>query len=424
MASNSEEFRNPAVPTADNDPVSNRDSTLQVRMTPVPAIEGETPYFEPPSLRQRLKFLAFSALAALLLLIGLEVLVRTTSSDQYQLTSSLVPVDFELVYQPDDELFYSPRPNIKVEWLGTRVTTNSHGLRSPEFGPKQPGEFRILNLGESSTFGDRVHDDETYSHFLEKQFQDAGATHVRVLNAGVCAYSSFLSLKYLEQRGLALDPDLITFYHEFADYIPTSNREALVPSSYGMPLTDKQLYESRRPRWYQKLLSYSALYRYINFQIAHLGLRSGLRGHFKEITPGRVPVPDNLHLISTPDGLKALNLPARVPPEDRRENFERLREICQEKNIRLVIIHPSYSESQKHKCDLTEFCEEFQVPMFEAQPFLHPDPKQPAKYYADRWHPNAAGQAAMAQGLFDYLVENKLVSLTPPPDFAGLSQSD
>lgn len=379
-------------------------------MTAVRGFDEFEPEPQPPTFGQRLKFAGFSIVLALLLLLGLECWFRWR--DDTELRSPLVPGEFVLVHQDDDELFYSPRPNLDVEWEGFHVTTNSLGLRgSEEVGPKQPGEFRILSLGESSTFGDQVEDEETYSFLLEEHLRQHDPSHpFQVLNAGVCAYTSFQSLKYLETKGLALKPDVILFYHEFSDYLPTANRESLVSDVEGIPLTDKQLYESKGQRWNRWLLTNSALYRYFSFRATANRLE---RTRKDRHAPGEVPIPYQLERVKTPDGLKRLKLPARVPPDDRRENLERLVEICKANDIQLVIIHPSYRQSEPHECDLTEFCREFDLPMFDAHESLHPDPEDDAKYFADLWHPNAEGHASMSQGLFEFLVAEGLV---PEPD--------
>jgi len=405
----------------------------------------------PPTWRQRLKFVGLSLVLAVSLVLGLEIWIRLGGYDRAELSSPLMPGDFVLVHQEDDELFYAPKPNLdNVEWEGFHVSTNSHGLRgAAELGPKQPGEFRILSLGESSTFGDKVNDDETYSFLLEEHLKAYdSARPFCVLNAGVCAYSSFQSLKYLETRGLALEPDMVLFYHEFSDFLPTANRDSLSHDSQGIPLTDKQLYESKQHRWNRRLLSMSALYRYLHARLSEPKLEASEKRRPR--APGRVPIPEALEAVTSTEGAKRLNLPARVPPEDRRANLERLRNICRSNGVELVIIHPSYWQSVPHECDLTEFCEEFGVPMFDAHASLHPEPeveeqeeptvdvnkvevtKPPVNNgkvikidlsgykwpggglsesnYADLWHPNAKGHASMAQALFEFLVRENLIT--------------
>lgn len=359
---------------------------------------------------QKLKFVAFSVAAALLLLVGVELVVRFCGFDAPDVRSSLQPADFDAVHRNDSELFYSLRPSINVNWKmagNINVVTNRLGLRGPEVGPKAENEFRILSLGESSTFGDRVEYEQTYSALLEQLLSQSGGKHTyRVINAGVCAYSSFQSLKYLELRGLELEPDMVLFYHELADFLPTTNRDVFVPDPFGLALSDKQLYRSKRHRLSRALIEHSAIYRLMTAWTVRRRLMNS-DGSRAEVT--HVQVPWSLSRMSTPDGVRSLNLPARVPLDERKENFYRLLSICRENGIQLIVIHPSYRGSKVHECDLTEFCRRNDVPMFDAYESLHPDPSEPGLYFADFWHPNPEGHESLAGGLFRFLIDRRLV---------------
>ena len=56
--------------------------------------------------------------------------------------------------------------------FGSRYTTNSMGFRGPEISvPKPPSTFRALVLGESTTLGMEMDDDETWPARLEVLLQ-------------------------------------------------------------------------------------------------------------------------------------------------------------------------------------------------------------------------------------------------------------
>jgi hypothetical protein len=93
--------------------------------------------------------------------------------------------------------------------------------------------------------------------------------HVTVANAGVPAWSSFQSLKYLELRGLELEPDLVLFYHELNDYLPSSLRDSS-NNEIGALQTDRELYDSRLQRTRRAFFERSALFRFLSYQIARL----------------------------------------------------------------------------------------------------------------------------------------------------------
>ena len=105
---------------------------------------------------------------------------------------------------------------------------------------KPPGVFRILSLGESTTFGDKLEATENYSYRLE-ELLNADPTlgrRVEVWNCGIPAYSTYQSLRWLELDGLGFQPDLVLFYHEINDFLPTHHRTGDRParSGWGAPI--------------------------------------------------------------------------------------------------------------------------------------------------------------------------------------------
>jgi hypothetical protein len=97
--------------------------------------------------------------------------------------------------------------------------TNEDGLRGHAPTPaRQPGEARVLVLGDSYAFGLGVESDETFAALLETRLR--ASRPVRVLNAGVPGYGTAQELAYYEHRGERLAPDLVllAFYqNDFED---------------------------------------------------------------------------------------------------------------------------------------------------------------------------------------------------------------
>jgi hypothetical protein len=377
---------------------------------------GENSAERAPSSAMRLAFIGLSLILALLAIVVVDVAIRLAGLDQPHLSSPLMPAfgdKFRKVHQNDDLVFYSLRPNITdVEFGGSKITTNGWGLRTAEFGDKAPDEYRILLLGESSAFGAGVEDDETYAYLLEKHLRRPKLDKkVRVINAAVSAYSSFQSRVFLEERGLALEPDMVLIYHELADFLPTANRDKFAPDSMGLALSDKELYESRRLTLNRRLLATSAIYRLITHAMVRQRVESYQADNVKEGADHIVLLPLAMRKISTPEGMRSLKLPSRVPLEDRRENLDRMLAFCQEHNIQLVIMHPSYGESKRHECDLTEFAAGEGVPIFDTYDSLHPTDPKIGELYWDPWHPNAAGHRRIAAALHRFLVSKHLVPI-------------
>ena len=116
---------------------------------------------------------------------------------------------------PDDLLPYRLRPNVVRRHFGpefdTTVRTNSAGYRNAEFETRKNGQFRVLAVGDSFTFGFGVEGEEAYPARLQARIQaSCPGREIEVINAGfaACQYPDTYYL-YLKERGLALDEDLV-----------------------------------------------------------------------------------------------------------------------------------------------------------------------------------------------------------------------
>ncbi len=324
----------------------------------------------------------------------------------------------EGLLRPDEELLWALRPNLN-QYSGAvkaKVRTNRLGLRTYEVNSKKQNEFRILSLGESTTFGVGVSNEKTYSALLEKSLNRMDKTcSYRVVNAGVSAYSSFQSLKYLERRGLKLKPDLVLFYHEVNDYLPSSLRDSS-NTELSVLKTDRQLYESRIRSVSRKLMEYSVLYRFLSLRFAYHKVRTFNQDEFDNplLEIGLPDIGIFPRLASLEKGkkywtnLNEQSLGRRVSEGERRQNLEDLALICRTNGIRLVCIHPSYTESRKHECVLTAFCKDYNIPMFEAHDVLHP-PEADGTMFMDLWHPTAEGHRLLAEKLCQFLLKQELL---------------
>lgn len=92
-----------------------------------------------------------------------------------------------------------------------RIHTNAQGLRADReiTREKPPGVHRVLCLGDSFTFGPFVDNHETYSAQLQGLLNAARADSVQVINAGFSGWTLPDQLDYLQEKGLALKPDLV-----------------------------------------------------------------------------------------------------------------------------------------------------------------------------------------------------------------------
>ena len=91
------------------------------------------------------------------------------------------------------------------------VQCNSIGLRDDEIPPKRVGEYRVLALGDSFTFGFGVLKGDTWCEQLELRLRAERGTSVRVINAGLAdgAHEPKGYAEWLKETGIGLDPDLV-----------------------------------------------------------------------------------------------------------------------------------------------------------------------------------------------------------------------
>ncbi len=91
---------------------------------------------------------------------------------------------------------------------------NQMGFRGADFPREKPaGEYRIVCLGASTTYGTGVNDyRHSYPYLLQEILANNGYDQVRVINAGVMAYTSWEILLNFQLRVMELQPDLVILY--------------------------------------------------------------------------------------------------------------------------------------------------------------------------------------------------------------------
>jgi hypothetical protein len=107
--------------------------------------------------------------------------------------------------------YYLLQPNGDYLWEGIPVHINSRGFRTEEFlTPKPPGEYRILNIGDSVAFGWEVRLEDTYGKQLESMLNNEGRTpRYEVINAAVPGWTIETERNYLLEEGLNYEPDVV-----------------------------------------------------------------------------------------------------------------------------------------------------------------------------------------------------------------------
>ncbi len=146
------------------------------------------------------------------------------------------------IYAPDPDLIWTLRPSTILDLPPSfpQVRTNAHGLRGEELpGPRQPGELRVLCLGDSVSFCLGLPDGETWPERMEEALRAApelAGRPVRVINGAVPGYSSVQGMRLFDKLR-DLDPDVVIFWFGLADANPMRDLQdsAIRLPSKGLP---------------------------------------------------------------------------------------------------------------------------------------------------------------------------------------------
>lgn len=89
------------------------------------------------------------------------------------------------------------------------IRVNSLGFRGEEVPPRTPGQFRILFMGDSITFGDYVDEKLTIPVLLQEKLKAKGYTNVVVMNAGLPGINLAEEYAHYQEMYEAADADLV-----------------------------------------------------------------------------------------------------------------------------------------------------------------------------------------------------------------------
>lgn len=110
------------------------------------------------------------------------------------------------------------RPNSHTTFFRSDISINSKGFRGAEISSDKGDTYRIVAMGESTTFGMTLApEDKPWPDLLEQMIRDRLKPRrpVEVINAGVPGYSLAQNLDRMQGHILPLKPDMIISYHGY-----------------------------------------------------------------------------------------------------------------------------------------------------------------------------------------------------------------
>ncbi len=343
-----------------------------------------------------LKKLLFMGIVLLLFVLGIEGGARLFLEDPAD-SPLMIPVGPDEwkaseLHRSDPYLFWRNRTDVDIVYKGARVVTNSHGMRDDPVTKRKPaGGFRVLSLGESTTFGSKVEQEECYSMRLEECLDGRSAgREVEVLNAGTPGWSLVQSFVYLEREGLEFDPDVILVYHGFNDLLPTSYTSKRVERAGGSgesgPEAGTDLALASRKRGTLERVGAWVHERSRAFRwMAHKAGQAAAEAKRKK--------PKTTVEEANPKGEQL----ARVPEADRLEVLTRMERLAKEHGARLLILNPCYRSFMEHRAVLETFVAEHDVEYLDLEPAVESLGGDRKTHFADGSHPKATVHAKYAE---------------------------
>ena len=304
--------------------------------------------------------------------------------------SSLAQIQFAIMTSREFTVADSDRGfRLRKNFSSSTIHTNSQGFRGKEIPKVLTNQRLVLALGESTTFGWGVGDDESYPSQLERILNSTSANKpFVVVNAGIPSYSSRQVFLYADQLLTRLQPDVVIvsilwndlFYSSIEEWKPQS----LVPP-YPSGLQ-------------QILFKYSHVYRWSTSKSARPEL---------------------------------VNFYSKDAVTEYQKNIESILTLCKSKGIPVIFVEPPFSAHLIPKAGLTiwetrlseKFVPEIADLFLAAQlqelesrqvPFVRHllgISKRPTpEYFSDFLHTNVEGNRIIAQRIADFLHDDNLLA--------------
>lgn len=131
------------------------------------------------------------------------------------------------VHQPSEVpgLYYELRPGARKNYKPPRqggvqipIEVNRYGMRGADFEFEKGDMRRVAVLGDSTTFGYGVRDDESYPAVLETMLNNRDKPkRYQTLNFGVAGYSTKEEAVVLEHKAMAFEPDAVVIGYNLND---------------------------------------------------------------------------------------------------------------------------------------------------------------------------------------------------------------
>jgi lysophospholipase L1-like esterase len=121
------------------------------------------------------------------------------------------------VFHPGDPPWHM-KPNVRGQLFNSVIPINSRGFRGKEIRAEKGNAYRIIAIGESTTFDLTLNaDDRPWTEILEEMIRERlhPPRPVEIINTGVPGYTLKHNLARFPTEFLPLKPDMIISYHGY-----------------------------------------------------------------------------------------------------------------------------------------------------------------------------------------------------------------
>jgi hypothetical protein len=329
----------------------------------------------------KLVLLAFGLLLGLVIAeISLRMMVPKSCIDLFR-------------YTTETERYKTMKPNVDGVVYGVPLKTNELGFRDVPPALKQPGEYRIVVLGDSFTVCAGVPFDALATTRLESLLrQKSRMPSVRVLNLATAGYGVIEYALLLEEVALGLQPDCVIV----ANYVPNDYQTKTW-------LNNREIARGRqsvlREGWFESLYLNRALGPTVGSYWARVTAK---------FTPARKESAPSKPAFGEGSEGWSENTGAML----------RIAKLTKEKGIALHVFllpHPSNFQKQAAQHEVVgKFCSEHSIAVTDVLPKLVATGKSPLSFRVNiiDSHPNAAYNEIVANVMLDAMT---VKSFPPAP---------
>lgn len=302
-----------------------------------------------------------------------------------------------------------------------RFAINAWGARDREYGPKQPGEWRLLVVGDSFSENQALEVDQIYPNVLEARLaaEHGPGPPTSVVNAGMAGWGVWTYHDYLEEMLPRIQPDVVVLAIGAAGDLVTNADHppaVLFTLRAGLPVRAGSSTAARIKwgLWYANELLEERSHAYVAFRRLT---------YYPGLWLGITKVPRFNRLITDPAAAERAIAPTTTL-------LRRLETVCTEHGVRLAILNvPRIYEVDERACrmkielerpDLTRFdiarpartlrsiADNVGLPLYDPTADLAAAGEP--TYFPGFAHWNAAGNRVVADGLRRFLIAEGLLA--------------